>query len=206
MNRTLPTDLPRRAAVIQKASLHLQLIVEANQFLNLTRITDPRDAAVKHVADSVIPWRLFENVSHVLDAGAGAGFPGIPLALVLPGVTFTLAESIRKKARFLESAAATLQLPNVSVVAQRAEEIWRDAGADVITARAVAPISRILGLFAPALKAGRKILLYKGPDAEQEIAEASKEARRIPVRISVVLRYDLPEALGARTIVQIAPQ
>ena len=203
LNRTLPADLPRRAVVIQKASQHLQLILEANQFFNLTRITDAHDAAVKHVADSVIPWRLFESAGHVLDAGTGAGFPGIPLALTLPEVHFTLAESIQKKARFLESAVAALELPNVTVVARRAEEIWRDSSADIITARAVAPISRILGLFAPALKAGRKILLYKGPDAGQEIAESSKEARRIRAQISVIFRYDLPDALGTRTMVQI---
>lgn len=189
--------------MIQKASQHLQLILEANQFFNLTRITDAHDAAVKHVADSVIPWRLFESAGHVLDAGTGAGFPGIPLALTLPEVHFTLAESIQKKARFLESAVAALELPNVTVVARRAEEIWRDSSADIITARAVAPISRILGLFAPALKAGRKILLYKGPDAGQEIAESSKEARRIHAQISVIFRYDLPDALGTRTMVQI---
>jgi 16S rRNA (guanine527-N7)-methyltransferase len=125
------------------------------------------------------------------------------LALALPEVHFTLAESIQKKARFLESAVAALELPNVDVVARRAEEIWRDSSTDIITARAVAPISRILGLFAPALKAGRKILLYKGPDADQEIAESSKEARRIHARISVILRYDLPDSLGTRTMVQI---
>lgn len=205
LNRTLPADLPRRAVVIQKASQHLQLIVEVNHYLNLTRITDPHEAAVKHVVDSVIPWRLFESGRHVLDAGAGAGFPGIPLALTLPDLQFTLAESTQKKARFLENAVATLELPNVTVLPRRAEEIWRDTGADIITARALAPISRVLGLFAPALKAGRKVLLYKGPDAEQEIAESSKEARRLKTRISVIMRYGLPDSLGTRSIVQITP-
>jgi 16S rRNA (guanine527-N7)-methyltransferase len=205
LNRTLPADLPRRAVVIQKASQHLQRVLEVNQYLNLTRITDSHEAAVKHVVDSVIPWRLFESARDVLDAGAGAGFPGIPLALALPHLHFTLAESTQKKARFLEDAITALELPNVTVFARRAEEIWRDTGADIITARALAPISRVLGLFAPALKAGRKILLYKGPDAEQEIAESSKEASRRKTEISVIMRYDLPDSLGTRTIVRIAP-
>jgi 16S rRNA (guanine527-N7)-methyltransferase len=201
LNQILPGDLPRREFVARKAAEHLELIVEANRYLNLTRITSAREAAIKHVLDSVIPWRLFAGARHVLDAGTGAGFPGIPLALVLPETRFTLAESIRKKARFLDSALAKLELPNVTVMPLRAEEIWRDC--DVIAARALAPISRALGLFAPALKAGRKILLYKGPDADQEIAEAAKEVGKLGAKPEVVMRYDLPDAMGTRTIVQI---
>jgi 16S rRNA (guanine527-N7)-methyltransferase len=203
LNQVLPADLPRREVVVRKAAAHLELIVEANQYLNLTRITSPREAAIKHVLDSVVPWRLFAGTRHVLDAGTGAGFPGIPLALVLPETRFTLAESIQKKARFVGSALAKLELPNVTVVPRRAEEIGRDCAVDVITARALAPIWRTLGLFAPALKAGSKILLYKGPDAELEIAESAKQAARLRAELEVVMRYDLPDSMGTRTIVQI---
>src|SRR5580658_7316544 len=104
LDQVLPSDIPRRELVIQKSAEHLALILEANKTLNLTRITAPREAAIKHVLDSVIPWRLFAGARHVLDAGTGAGFPGIPLALALPEIQFTLAESIQKKARFVESA------------------------------------------------------------------------------------------------------
>ncbi len=183
--------------------MHLQLIVEANRHFNLTRITSPREAAVKHVLDSVLPWRLFAEARHILDAGAGPGFPGIPLALVLPNIRFTLAESIQKKARFLEEAVATLELPNVVVAPRRAEEIWREGGIDVITARALAPISRVLELFAPALKAGRKILLYKGPDAEQEIAESARAAAKLHARMKGAMNCELPDGMGTRTIVEI---
>lgn len=203
LNKILPGDLPRREFVARKAAEHLELIVEANRYLNLTRITSPREAAIKHVLDSVIPWRLFAGARHVLDAGTGAGFPGIPLALVLPETRFTLAESVQKKARFVESAVVKLELPNVTVAALRAEEMWRTGEIDVITARALAPISRALGLFAPALKAGRKILLYKGPDAGQEIAESAKEAGRLGAELEVAMRYDLPDSMGTRTIVEI---
>jgi 16S rRNA (guanine527-N7)-methyltransferase len=201
LNQILPEDLPRREFVVRKAAEHLELIVEANRFLNLTRITGPREAAIKHVLDSVIPWRLFAGARHVLDAGTGPGFPGIPLALALPETQITLAESIQNKARFVESVLAKLELPNVTVAPRRAEEIWQDV--DVITARALAPISRALALFAPALKAGRRILLYKGPDAEQEIAESAKEAAKLRAELQVVMRYDLPDSMGTRTIVEI---
>lgn len=203
LNRVLPADLPNRESVIQGASRHLELIVEANQYLNLTRITNPREAAIKHVFDSVMPWRLFQGARHVLDAGTGAGFPGIPLALVLPETRFTLAESIQKKARFVASVLAEMGPPNVRIEARRAEELEGDGAIGVITGRALAPIARALILFRPALKAGAKMLLYKGPDAAEEIAEAESEARKIRARMEVVMRYELPDSLGSRTIVQI---
>jgi 16S rRNA (guanine527-N7)-methyltransferase len=199
LNLILPADLPHRENVIQVTSKHLALIVETNKVLNLTRIVTPREAAIKHVLDSVMPWRLFLGARQVLDAGTGAGFPGIPLALVLPETRFTLSESIQKKARFVESALAELKLPNVDITPMRAEELK----ADVITARALAPIPRVLALFRPALKAGTTILLYKGPDAEREIAEADTDARKIRVLMKVVMQYDLPDSLGMRTVVQI---
>ena len=204
LNQVLPADLPHRDIVVVKAAQHLALIEEANRHFNLTRITGPREAAIKHVLDSVMPWRLFAGARHVLDAGTGAGFPGIPLALALPEVRFTLAESIQKKARFVESALISLALPNVASAARRAEEMVRDATFDIITARALAPISRTLALFAPALKARTRMLLYKGPDVEQEIAEAALEARKRRVRMEIVMRYELPDSQGTRTIVEIA--
>ena len=195
LNSVIPADIPHRDALIAGAALHLALIVEANKVLNLTRITSPREAAIKHVLDSVTPWRFFEGARHVIDAGTGAGFPGIPLALVLPEIRFTLAESIQKKARFVESALAVLKLPNVEITPQRAEELQ----AEVITARALAPISKILTLFRSALKDGSRILLYKGPDVATEIAEAGKTR----AHIEVVTRYELPDSLGSRAIVEI---
>src|SRR5580658_6120666 len=201
LNRVLPVDLPHREALVQSAAMHLALIVYANQYLNLTRITSPREAAIKHVLDSVIPWRLFANAGHVLDAGTGAGLPGIPLALVLPDTRFTLAESIQKKARFVEGALASLKLPNATIAAQRAEDLFK--GVNIITARALAPVSRALDLFAPALKRGVKVLLYKGPDAAREIEESAAAAGKLGVDMKVVLTYDLPENMGTRTVIQI---
>src|ERR1019366_7740294 len=198
LDLVLPEDLPNRETVIQGASRHLDLIVEANKTMNLTRITTPREAAIKHVLDSLIPWRLFAKAKRVLDAGTGAGFPGIPLALVLPGTHFTLAESTQKKARFVDSVIKALQLPNAEITPRRAEGL----DADLITARALAPIPKALALFRPALKKGARLLLYKGPDAEQEIAEAGKT----PYRMEIIMRYDLPDNLGTRTIVQITSQ
>ena len=111
----LPFDIPNRERLIEKSSQLLELVLQANDTMNLTRITSAREAAVKHILDSVAPWMFFDKAKRVLDAGTGAGFPGIPLSLVLPEVRFTLSESIQKKARFVDAAVETLHLPNVHV-------------------------------------------------------------------------------------------
>ncbi|MBV9269272.1 MAG: 16S rRNA (guanine(527)-N(7))-methyltransferase RsmG [Acidobacteriaceae bacterium] len=195
----LPSDLPNRDVVIEKSSRHLEMIVAANQYMNLTRITNPREAAIKHVVDSLAPWRLFEGASVVLDSGTGAGFPGLPLALVLPQVRFVLAESIQKKARFVESAIETLHIPNADVRPERAEQILKTKRTQVITARAMAPMHKLLDLFLPALKKGSRVLLYKGPDVDGEI----QEAERHKVKAGIALRYELPEDMGSRTVIEL---
>src|ERR1700722_5287747 len=91
LDRVLPQDIPHRDRLIEKAAAHLTLILAANEHFNLTRIINAPEAAIKHVFDSVVPWRHFSGVRRVLDAGTGAGFPGVPLSLVLPDVRFTLA-------------------------------------------------------------------------------------------------------------------
>ena len=199
----LPVDLPHREAVAVTAARHLDLIVEANQQFNLTRIVSPREAAIKHVVDCVTPWRHFQNAGRIADAGSGPGFPGIPLSLVLPETHFTLLESTQKKARFLESVVRRLELGNVQVVPERAEEWLAKHRVDIVISRAVAPLLRGVPLFAPALRGGARILFYKGPDAAGEIAEAAPETNKRQLRLRVIERYGLPDDLGARTIVEM---
>jgi len=202
LNRVLPTDIPHRERLIAKASQHLQLIVAANEHMNLTRLTSPEQAAIKHVCDSVAPWRHFAQARRILDAGTGAGFPGIPLSIVLPDIRFTIAESTQKKARFLDGAVESLELANVRVVAARAETTALLEKPDIITARAMAPLHRILDLFAMPLKQGAQLILYKGPDIDAELAEANKYR----VSTEVLWRYELPHGFGSRTLVSVRAQ
>ena len=197
--RVLPPGIPHRQRLIEKAARHLQLILSANEYMNLTRITSPREAAIKHVFDSVAPWQHFASAKAILDAGTGAGFPGVPLSLVLPEARFTLAESIQKKARFVDTAVESLELPNVRVSASRAEITAVAQRPDIITARAIAPLHRILELFSKALKQGSRLLLYKGPDVSVELNEAEKQG----VHAEILCRYDLPDGLGSRTLLSV---
>ena len=203
LRELLPADLPFREECVAGAARHLNLIVEANRHFNLTRIVSPREAAIKHVVDSVLPWRLFRGAGQVADAGSGAGFPGVALALVLPETRFTLLESTQKKARFLEEVVRELGLANVEVRAERAEEWLKTHRVPVVTARAVAPLNRAAALFAPAVRGGARVLLYKGPDAATEIGEAAAEIGKRRLRMRIVERYELPDKLGTRTIVEM---
>lgn len=198
--RVLPPEVPHRDDLIQKSARHLELIAAANEYMNLTRISNPRDAAIKHVLDCVLPWRHFQHTRRVLDAGTGAGFPGIPLSIVLPEVCFMLAESTQKKARFVDSVIEELGLSNVEVTAERGEAVTRLRSYDVITARAVAPLDRLLHSFATAVERGARLLLYKGPDAAAELAGVNTKR----ASAEIVERYELPEGCGVRTLVHVS--
>jgi 16S rRNA (guanine527-N7)-methyltransferase len=204
LEAVLPPDLPHRERVLSACARHLTLLAEINEVMNLTRITTARDAAIKHILDSVLPWKLFAGAESVLDAGTGPGFPGLPLALTLPETRFTLAESTQKKARFVESVITDQKITNARVLPERVEDIGKRERYEIVTARAFAPMPKALKLLAPLLKKGTRALLYKGPDAEAEIAEASREAGVLGVKFEIVMRYELPDGLGTRSIVQIA--
>jgi 16S rRNA (guanine527-N7)-methyltransferase len=197
--RTLPDDVPNRDRLIEKAGQHLRLVAAANEYMNLTRIATAQEAAIKHVYDCVAPWRCFAGAKRILDAGTGAGFPGVPLSVIFPECRFSLVESIQKKARFLDSAVDSLDLANVHVFPERAEQVALTQKPDIITARAVAPLGRIVELFNRVLKNGTRLLLYKGPDVEEELSEAEKHR----AHAEVIFRYDLPEGLGARTVIEV---
>lgn len=202
LTRVLPPDVPNRSRLIDIAGRHLEAIREANEYMNLTRITSPEEAAAKHVYDCVAPWRCFQTAKRILDAGTGAGFPGVPLSVVLPGVRFVFSESTGKKARFVSATTDELGLTNVDVVTERAEAVAQSHHFDIITARAVAPLPKLLDLFGRFLRKGTRLLLYKGPDVENEL----QEAKDYDFAAEVLQQYELPNGMGSRTLLEIRAQ
>ena len=172
----------------------LELLLEANRSFNLTRITDPEDAWRRHILDSLTLLPIIAQIGGrtLADVGAGGGLPGIPLAIVHPGLAVTFVEATGKKARFLESAINSLALPTARVVCERAETLGQDREThrdhyDVVTARAVGPLRVLLELTIPLACVGGLVIAIKGEKAETEIAEARNALHRLHAAVETVL-------------------
>lgn len=161
-----------------------------------TSIRDPARAWDVHVADSLSAASLpeLQRSERVCDIGSGAGFPGLVLAAALPATRFVLLDSASRKCEFIERAAVTAGLTNVSVVAERAETFAaEEPGAfDVATARAVGRLSTLAELASPLLDQGGVLIAYEGrrdPEQEAELERAAAELAMIPERIVPVRPY-----------------
>lgn len=142
-----------------------------------TTVRDPERAVDVHLADSLVALELdaVRSARAIADLGAGAGFPGLPLAVALPDARVALVESVGRKCAFMTAAAAHAQIPNATVVAARAEA-WPEGigGHDVITARALAPLGVIAEYAAPLLCEGGVLVAWKG---RRDVAEEEAAAR-----------------------------
>lgn len=155
---------------------YFKLVASANEHMNLTRITDEEQAALRHFTDAA---RLLEFYSlpegcRVIDIGSGAGFPGIPLKILRPDIDITLLDSSGKKTDFIGDSAASLSI-NVSVVCARAEEAAKThirGYFDAAVSRAVAPLDMLLELCVPFLRVGGTLAAWKGESYEEELSEA----------------------------------
>ena len=147
------------------------LVVEENAKYNLTAVIDPDGFTQKHLIDSIAAADLFPENATVCDIGAGAGFPSVPLAVIRPDLQITALDSTEKKTRFIDYAASTLGIKNISVRAARAEECadLREQF-DVVCARAVAALPILLELGVPLLKKGGVFIAYKTDLSELESA------------------------------------
>ena len=166
---------------------HLRLLDAWNPAINLTRVSDPRERATRHLLDSLVAAPHIERLipsgrGKIADLGSGGGFPGVPLAARLlsrhDGLSMTLIESIGKKARFLEAVTAASGLaPRLRVAHARAEDLAQGGGVrfDLITARAIAPLGELIRLAAPILTPTGSLLAWKraGEGWDAELSTAS---------------------------------
>ena len=156
-------------AQLARLVAHLDLLDEWGARMNLTAIRDRPSQLTKHLLDSltVQPYLRGERIA---DVGSGAGFPGIPLAIVEPHRHFTLIESTGKKCRFLEHVRDALELKNVAIVQSRAESYQPDMRFDTVLARAVGPVADLVKVAGPLVVGGGRLLAMKGRFPEQELA------------------------------------
>ena len=170
-------------------------MLERNQVMNLTAITEPKDVAALHLLDSLalIPAAGLE-AEQIVDVGTGAGFPGMPLAIVRPSLRVTLLDSLGKRVDFLKETCKTLKLDNTECVHARAEEF---AGAqreifDAAVSRAVAALPVLCELSLPLVRVGGRMLAMKSSHTEEEIRQAESVVRILGGRLEWVKDYTIP--------------
>lgn len=135
----------------------------------------------RHLLNCAAIVRLIPTKCTLVDVGSGAGLPGIVLAILLPGVRVTLLEAMARRVAFLRECVSELGLTNAQVVRGRAEELAGQVSADVVTARAVAPLDKLAGLGVGLLRPGGKMLAIKGASAEAELAKARPVLARMGI-------------------------
>jgi 16S rRNA (guanine527-N7)-methyltransferase len=197
-----PTD-----GQISKFEQFAQLVYQASQLFNLTAHHDVGMIFEKGIYDSLcFPNPYLKASTTWIDVGSGAGFPGIPLAILYPQIKMTLLEPTQKKATFLNQVVTKLQLANVNVVSQRAEILARGdhfQPVDGVVVRAVAPLRILVELVMPLLKVNGQALIYKGKDYLSEIALAKHALSTLGVEVTSVLTHRLPTEHEERALIII---
>lgn len=185
----------------------LDLLLVANQQMNLTRITDRSQAEIGHVGDALTLLPFLPAEAHrLVDVGSGGGVPGLILAIVRDDLHVTMIESTGKKARFLEQTATELGLTNVAVIGQRAEAVGWSAlrqTFDVATARAVGQLAWLVEWCLPLVKKGGCMLAMKGQKINEELPQARRAIKLLGGAEPVIHPVELP-GTEHHVIVQIA--
>lgn len=161
-------DIEVDAGMLDQFTVYAEELLHWAGKINLTKITDPADIALKHFLDSILPLQKFPPGQRLLDMGAGAGFPGIPLKIVSTSLQVTLVDSVRKKVSFMQHIVRTLSLPKTIAVHTRLEGLKIRQPCDLVVSRAFAPLEALIPLAIPLLAAGGTILAWKGQRAQAE--------------------------------------
>ncbi|TWJ19523.1 16S rRNA (guanine(527)-N(7))-methyltransferase RsmG [Geobacter argillaceus] len=196
---------PLDADQISCFALFVDELKRWNKRINLTAITSDREIVVKHLLDSLTLTSILPSTGRLLDIGSGGGFPAIPLAIVLPGLSITSVDAVGKKITFQRHIGRLLSLTNLTAIHARAETLADSdpGGFDWIVSRAFSSIPLFARLALPVLKQDGTIVAMKGRDGEQEAAAAESELAEMGLRVDRVNTLHLPGDNATRTLVLI---
>ncbi|URZ87146.1 16S rRNA (guanine(527)-N(7))-methyltransferase RsmG [Floricoccus penangensis] len=174
-------------------------LVEWNEKINLTAITEKQDVYLKHFYDSIAPilYELIPNEDiKLLDIGAGAGFPSIPMKIIFPNIQVTIIDSLNKRINFLKELTSELKISGVELLHGRAEDFGQDKNYrgkfDFVTARAVARLNVLNEITIPFLKKNGLLLSLKASQMSEEVTEAKKSLSILGAKLSKEIDYQLP--------------
>ncbi|APR06585.1 Ribosomal RNA small subunit methyltransferase G [Lentilactobacillus parabuchneri] len=191
---------------------YFKLLVEVNEHVNLTTITEKSDVYLKHFYDSITPAFFVSQIKTapltICDVGAGAGFPSLPLKILFPQLKVTIVDSLNKRINFLQQLVERLQLTDVSLFHARAEEFGGKRSEhrqqyDLVTARAVARLTVLSELCLPLVKVGGKMVALKAAKAEDELKDAKSAIQLLGGQISADDEFALPISEEKRHIIVI---
>ncbi len=189
--------LPMTEEAAKKLDLFADYLITENEKYNLTAIKTPEAIMLRHFCDSVTPIPYIQDGAKLLDIGSGAGFPAVPIAVCHESVSVTALDATAKKANFINGAANSLGLSNLTAISGRAEELALDAKYnekfDFVTARAVSALRILCELSAQYLKVGGHLIALKGERAqtELEIKEAERTALAVGLRLEKTVELSL---------------
>ncbi len=195
--RAASMGLPMTEGQAAQFAAYHGMLASANARMNLTRVPeDPREAADRNYLDSIAPLAYgFPAAECAIDVGSGAGFPGIPLSIMLPGVRFTLMDALQKRVEFLQSVIDALHL-NAEAVHLRSEDAARRPEFrerfDIAVARAVAPMNVLCELLLPFVRVGGRMLAMKGPNLDDELRDADRALTTLGGAIERVIEMPIP--------------
>lgn len=185
--------LDLEAPVQQQLCRFAQAVLDQNQVMNLTAITDPDQVARLHLVDSLTVLKTMDLAGkRVIDVGCGAGFPGVPLKIACPRMELTLLDSLGKRVKWLQSILPQLGV-EARCVAARAEEAVSTCreSYDIAASRAVARLNILLELTAPFVKVGGYVLAMKGTAAREELAEAKNALSRLGLQVEKIHEFPM---------------
>lgn len=186
--------------------LYLKELLAWNKKFNLTAITDPEEIRIKHFEDSLSILQTIQLTDQtIIDVGAGAGFPGIPLKILCPKIRLTLLEATKKKVEFLKHIVSTLNLQDVKIIWGRAEEIAKDKreSFDIAVSRAVAKLNVLCEYSLPFVKLGGIFAAYKEEKIKEEIEGAKSAIETLGGKLKQIKKVKLPDSDIVRSLVII---
>lgn len=183
---------------------YMQLLLEWNEKMNLTAITDPEEVIKKHFVDSITIKKYIKEENRLIDVGTGAGFPGIPLKIVDKSIKLTLLDSLNKRINFLNEIIEKLNLKEVNTIHSRAEEYAKNKvreSYDVAVSRAVADLPILLEYLMPYVKLNGICICMKGPKAQKELERSKKAINILGGKLEKVEKITIDEEMERNLII-----
>lgn len=191
--------IPNDEEILKQYEKYMEGILNWNEKINLTAIKERKEFITKHFIDSVLCYHFSEyvNAESVVDVGTGAGFPGVPLAILSPDKEFVLADSLNKRLKVIDQLTESIGIENVTTVHGRAEELAKNKKYrekfDVCISRAVANMAVLAEYCLPFVRVGGYLLAYKGPDAKKEAEEAKKALKILGGKVKRIEAVNLAD-------------